>query len=598
VIREPGRFHNAGTVQKIGGTGAATFFASFDNSGTVEAQRGMVQFAGGYSNSPSANLAIMLGGATLGSGYGQIQFSSPPTFDGTFSVNTTNGYRPNSGDTFIVLTYPSFNGAFTAMNGLNLGGGLLLWPQFTNTSLILTAVRAPEIISQPQSLTVSLGHPANLHVTATGDEPLAYQWQKNGTNLINGGNSSGATSNQLTLSATAMTDAGIYRVIVTNAYGSVTSEVAAVTIITANSLQPGTWNTRAPISSARDPSVAVVNGTLYAVGGTPGCGCDPTSALEAYDPALNVWSSRAPMPTARAGMGVGALNGLLYTVGGQTGCAAYSAKVEAYNPDSNSWTTKAPLPAPRLAPGVAVVSNTLYAIGGYGNGAVNGTVYVYNALSNSWTSKNPMPTPRTGFACVVWNGLIYTLGGNGNNNAAFRAVEVYDPASDSWTARSPMPTPRGESPAGAVIGGLIYVAGGNSYEAWPYLSSAEAYDPATDTWTNLPSMTTARARLHGAALNDTFYVVGGYNGSCLATVEALSPAVASPPSISQPSRLGNGQFQIVVNGRAGLNYTVQVSTDLSNWSTAYITNAPTDAFIIPLGPATNSRSFYRLLLGP
>jgi hypothetical protein len=62
---------------------------------------------------------------------------------------------------------------------------------------------------QPQtSLIVTSGYPAVLTVSASGPPPLVYQWQKNGTNLSNGGNISGSASNTLTIGVTSIADAG------------------------------------------------------------------------------------------------------------------------------------------------------------------------------------------------------------------------------------------------------------------------------------------------------------------------------------------------------------------------------------------------------
>ncbi len=58
---------------------------------------------------------------------------------GTFSVSTRSGFVPSPGDTFDVLSYPSATHEFTCFSGLDLGGGALLLPQFTATSLSLTA---------------------------------------------------------------------------------------------------------------------------------------------------------------------------------------------------------------------------------------------------------------------------------------------------------------------------------------------------------------------------------------------------------------------------------------------------------------------------
>jgi hypothetical protein len=60
---------------------------------------------------------------------------------------------------------------------------------------------------------------------------VGYQWQQNGTNLVEGGNVSGATANTLSIMGVSESDAGIYSVVLTNSYGSVTSSNATLTVI-------------------------------------------------------------------------------------------------------------------------------------------------------------------------------------------------------------------------------------------------------------------------------------------------------------------------------------------------------------------------------
>ena len=75
----------AGSATTVpGGTGTSTISPSFANSGMVEANVGTISFQGSYSDDSSANLAISLGGATPGSGYSTIIFSSPLSRDGTW----------------------------------------------------------------------------------------------------------------------------------------------------------------------------------------------------------------------------------------------------------------------------------------------------------------------------------------------------------------------------------------------------------------------------------------------------------------------------------------------------------------------------------
>lgn len=91
---------------------------------------------------------------------------------------------------------------------------------------------APGITSQPTAMAVDAGSSANFSVTATGTDPLTYQWTKGGVAI------SGATSASYTISSTAATDAGDYTVTVTNSVGSVTSTTATLTVNTVTDPDP------------------------------------------------------------------------------------------------------------------------------------------------------------------------------------------------------------------------------------------------------------------------------------------------------------------------------------------------------------------------
>jgi hypothetical protein len=88
----------------------------------------------------------------------------------------------------------------------------------------LAVAAIPIITNQPQSLAVNPGSAASFTVGATGTGPLAYQWQKNGTNI------SGATTNLYSIAGAAVGDAADYTVVITNNFGSVTSAVAVLTV--------------------------------------------------------------------------------------------------------------------------------------------------------------------------------------------------------------------------------------------------------------------------------------------------------------------------------------------------------------------------------
>ena len=92
-------------------------------------------------------------------------------------------------------------------------------------------VNQPDVLASPQGGMAVIGNSLTLSVAAVGASPLFYQWQLNGTNLTDNGRISGSQSNSLTLATLLLSDTGGYRVIITNAYGSVTSAVATLTVV-------------------------------------------------------------------------------------------------------------------------------------------------------------------------------------------------------------------------------------------------------------------------------------------------------------------------------------------------------------------------------
>ncbi len=84
----------------------------------------------------------------------------------------------------------------------------------------------PTIITQPVSQTVAVGNNASFSVTAGGTAPLSYQWQFNNANI------SGATTSTLSLVNAQSANAGNYSVVVSSAYGSVTSASANLAVLT------------------------------------------------------------------------------------------------------------------------------------------------------------------------------------------------------------------------------------------------------------------------------------------------------------------------------------------------------------------------------
>jgi glucose/arabinose dehydrogenase len=82
----------------------------------------------------------------------------------------------------------------------------------------------PSITQHPANLSVAQGQQASFTVAATGSQPLGYQWQRNGSNI------SGATSPTLSFTAASADNGAMFRAVVSNTFGTATSNAATLTV--------------------------------------------------------------------------------------------------------------------------------------------------------------------------------------------------------------------------------------------------------------------------------------------------------------------------------------------------------------------------------
>jgi hypothetical protein len=141
--------------------------------------------------------------------------------NGSNLSNGGNVFGATSPNVTLASTSASDAGSYTVM--VTGFGSVTSAP----AALMVITNQPPTITSEPQSQTNSAGSTATFDVTAGGSGPLAYQWRKNGSNLSNGGNVSGATTSSLSLLNVSLADAATYDVVVTG-FGSVTSAPPAI----------------------------------------------------------------------------------------------------------------------------------------------------------------------------------------------------------------------------------------------------------------------------------------------------------------------------------------------------------------------------------
>ncbi len=116
-------------------------------------------------------------------------------------------------------------------------GWLLAWLGFSALVPAQPVAGVPTITVPPAASTVvKAGAPVRLTVSGAGTAPLTYQWQRDGTNLIQGPRIGGVATASLTLANVTEADAGVYRVLVSNALGMAASPPAYVIVMTPPSI--------------------------------------------------------------------------------------------------------------------------------------------------------------------------------------------------------------------------------------------------------------------------------------------------------------------------------------------------------------------------
>ena len=138
----------------------------------------------------------------------------------------------------------------------------------TNSAAVISIVD-PYISPQPTSQVAPPGGTAIFSLTATGSQPVTYQWQMNGTNLTdgaspsgNGATISGSQSASLTVSGVEFADAGeTLTCVLTNGYGaSTTSSTVTLSIADPGVATPPS-NTNVNFGGAATFTVAAAGGT-------------------------------------------------------------------------------------------------------------------------------------------------------------------------------------------------------------------------------------------------------------------------------------------------------------------------------------------------
>lgn len=245
---------------------------------------------------------------------------------------------------------------------------------------------------------------------------------------------------------------------------------------------------------------AVWGSLIFSFGGftSPTSQAGPTTAVYAYDTAVDSWSAKAVIPDAFTGLPAAvAVDDQILVFGGHDGTTVTDT-ARAYDPVGDSWSVLASIPVLRAGGSVAYLDGFVYYVGGQAivEGPGVSTCYRYDVVADSWSGIADLPSSKVRVNLVTYGGKLYALGGSdGDGATAFEVSSlcyVYDPSDDSWSSISSHPTTAyGISYGGTYMAasfehnGVIHLVNGGGADT-TIAGLHRAYNVLGDSWSELP----------------------------------------------------------------------------------------------------------------
>ena len=200
------------------------------------------------------------------------------------------------------------------------------------------------------------------------------------------------------------------------------------------------WTRYADMTSSRkDHCVAVVDSTLYALGGWGDADGTMLSSVEAYNTQTNKWSAAGQLTHAVSIAACVSYNNSIYVFGGWDANDVPVAHVQVYDAAQHKCTLLHNAMPRAYARMRAVVWETYAILLGCE------TCFIYNFETETWQERASIKTDVQYFGLVVDNQTLYIAGGGWPLTAEVRSVSVRDVIQDKrgarWTHHATLPQP-------------------------------------------------------------------------------------------------------------------------------------------------------------
>lgn len=193
------------------------------------------------------------------------------------------------------------------------------------------------------------------------------------------------------------------------------SDAGSAYVNTVQEFDPATtnWIYRAPMPTARSAGAAAVVGDLIYVAG--GRSAATARDFAVYNATSNTWQTLPDLPTGRNHLAACAIDGKIYVAGGRLGGGFTSPMtniLEVFDPALNQWSTRAPMPTTRGGINGIAASSNFFVFGGEGPNGVFDEMEMYVPVQDRWYDLEPLPIAVHGVTGSAFiNGWIHLPGG-------------------------------------------------------------------------------------------------------------------------------------------------------------------------------------------
>lgn len=252
-----------------------------------------------------------------------------------------------------------------------------------------------------------------------------------------------------------------------------------------------------------------------------------SKSVHVFDPKDLSWTQIQDLPSAISHIDVVLDGRMLWYAGGfKDAYPEYLiAEVWSYDLELDRFMAGPLLPEKRGGGGLGLLGRNLHYIGGLkpDRDTDSEDHWVLNLDdwangSAEWTNAAPMPAPRNQFACVELEGEFYAIAGQFHHDSKQLdqpRVDIYDPKTDSWREGPPLPYGHSHSEGATFVHeNNIYIVGGHFTPE----GGKKALNPDIlrlapgGSWEVIGQLPYALSSPASAIIGDKLYVAGGFDG--------------------------------------------------------------------------------------